>query len=231
MVPLASWLWMLALKRRHEHAAGASILLVILTPLNPLSQSFEQLHHRCVAVVVDPIQSVKGKVVIDAFRLINPQTVMMQQEPRQTTSNIGYLHKPSIQALIHGLNRHYYSIAINFRKTDAEQTMLLNLHKQNWTDGLLLKDFEEHSRDNEAAVTVSQAAQTLILRSLRDADRKCYRWRRHTTSQCRKSRHSAHRSSRRDMSASKIRNGILKTQLRTRWVIRSSKAWESCCTC
>ena len=26
-----------------------------------------------VAVVVDPIQSVKGKVVIDAFRSINPQ--------------------------------------------------------------------------------------------------------------------------------------------------------------
>ena len=31
-------------------------------------QSFEQLHQRAVAVVVDPIQSVKGKVVIDAFR-------------------------------------------------------------------------------------------------------------------------------------------------------------------
>ena len=31
-------------------------------------QSFEQLNSRAVAVVVDPIQSVKGKVVIDAFR-------------------------------------------------------------------------------------------------------------------------------------------------------------------
>ena len=31
-------------------------------------QSFEQLNARAVAVVVDPIQSVKGKVVIDAFR-------------------------------------------------------------------------------------------------------------------------------------------------------------------
>ncbi|CAG8816254.1 25763_t:CDS:2, partial [Dentiscutata erythropus] len=30
-------------------------------------QSFEQLNQRAVAVVVDPIQSVKGKVVIDAF--------------------------------------------------------------------------------------------------------------------------------------------------------------------
>jgi proteasome lid subunit RPN8/RPN11 len=36
-------------------------------------QSFEALNQRAVAVVIDPIQSVKGKVVIDAFRLINPQ--------------------------------------------------------------------------------------------------------------------------------------------------------------
>ena len=37
-----------------------------------IQQSFEQLNPKCVAVVVDPIQSVRGKVVIDAFRLINP---------------------------------------------------------------------------------------------------------------------------------------------------------------
>lgn len=49
--------------------------------LSPLSfiQSFEALNPRAVAVVVDPIQSVKGKVVIDAFRCINPQMVMMGQ--------------------------------------------------------------------------------------------------------------------------------------------------------
>eukprot|EP00983_Pelagomonas_calceolata_P134997 1162114-Pelagomonas_calceolata.AAC.6 len=78
------------------------------------NQSFEALNQRAVAVVIDPVQSVKGKVVIDAFRLISPQTMMLGQEPRQTTSNLGHLNKPSIQALIHGLNRHYYSIAINF---------------------------------------------------------------------------------------------------------------------
>lgn len=60
-------------------------------------KSFEALNSRAVAVVVDPIQSVKGKVVIDAFRLINPQALMLGQEPRQTTSNIGHLNKPSIQ--------------------------------------------------------------------------------------------------------------------------------------
>lgn len=99
-------------------------------------QSFERLHERCVAVVVDPIQSVKGKVVIDAFRLMNPTLVMMGLEPRQTTSNIGHLNKPSIQALIHGLNRHYYNIAISYRKNELEEKMLMNLHKKKWTKGL-----------------------------------------------------------------------------------------------
>lgn len=59
-------------------------------------QAFEALNKRAVAVVIDPIQSVRGKVVIDAFRLISSQLVMSQQEPRQTTSNIGLLNKPSI---------------------------------------------------------------------------------------------------------------------------------------
>ena len=61
------------------------------------------MNPRAVAVVIDPIQSVKGKVVIDAFRLINPQTMMLGQEPRQTTSNVGHLNKPSIQVNINNI--------------------------------------------------------------------------------------------------------------------------------
>jgi 26S proteasome regulatory subunit N11 len=115
-------------------------------------QSFEALSDRAVAVVVDPVQSVKGKVVIDAFRLINPNTMVLGQEPRQTTSVLGHLQKPSIQAIIHGLNRHYYSIPINFRKNKLEQQMLMNLHKKNWNDGLALADYEKQSCQNEETV-------------------------------------------------------------------------------
>jgi len=116
-------------------------------------QSFEALNARAVAVVVDPIQSVKGKVVIDAFRSINPQASMMGQEPRQTTSNVGHINKPSIQALIHGLNRHYYAIAIGYRKNELEQRMLLNLYESKWTKGLSLTDFNDHAKENETAAT------------------------------------------------------------------------------
>jgi len=115
-------------------------------------QSFEQLHKRAVAVVVDPIQSVKGKVVIDAFRTINPQLLVMGQEPRQTTSNIGHLQRPSMQAIIHGLNRHYYSLPITYRKNELEEKMLLNLHKNKWTEGLTLTKFDNHSKHNEKII-------------------------------------------------------------------------------
>jgi len=78
----------------------------------------------------------------------------MGVEPRQSTSNIGHLQQPSIQALIHGLNRHYYSIAIAYRKTELEQSMLLNLHKKDWTEGLKLQDWSEMKRDNEESIKV-----------------------------------------------------------------------------
>jgi len=116
-------------------------------------QSFESLNKRAVAVVIDPIQSVKGKVVIDAFRSINPQlTQVLKQEPRQTTSVVGHIQKPSIQALIHGLDRAYYSIGINYRKNELEQTMLLNLHKPKWTEGLSVAKFDEHTNQNKQII-------------------------------------------------------------------------------
>jgi len=116
--------------------------------------SFEQLNPRAVAVVVDPVQSVKGKVVIDAFRMFGGQNPMMMQiqptEPRQTTSTIGFLKKATIQARIHHLDKYYYSLVIDWRKNDLEEQMLMNLHKKDWTTGLLLKKFEDHQKSAEA---------------------------------------------------------------------------------
>ena len=114
-------------------------------------QSFEALSARAVAVVIDPIQSVKGKVVIDAFRLIGHQ-MQLSTEPRQTTSNLGHLQKPSIQALIHGLGKYYYSLPINYRKNELEQKMLLNLHKRSWMDGLRLTDYHDHCKLNVTVI-------------------------------------------------------------------------------
>ncbi|KRX72302.1 26S proteasome non-ATPase regulatory subunit 14 [Trichinella sp. T6] len=95
-------------------------------------QSFEALSERAVAVVIDPIQS----------------TILAGHEPRQTTSNLGHLKKPSIQALIHGLNRHYYSISINYRMNELEAKMLESLHKHTWITGLQMDTFSNTRRKN-----------------------------------------------------------------------------------
>ncbi|KAM3145453.1 hypothetical protein pb186bvf_002497 [Paramecium bursaria] len=112
-------------------------------------QSYEQLNKKAVAVVIDPIQSVKGKVVIDAFRLIPQQQMILSQEPRQTTSNTGHLQKPGLEALLRGLNRYYYSINIKFKCNELEQKMLQNLYKNSWTNGLKLKSPHVNSQINE----------------------------------------------------------------------------------
>ena len=106
------------------------------------------LNPKAVGVVVDPVQSVKGKVVIDAFRSIEPGRIMQGLEPRQTTSNIGHLNKPSLVALTRGLNKYYYSIAINYRKNEIEQRMLLNLNKVNWSHSLKQINYENQMKSN-----------------------------------------------------------------------------------
>ena len=70
-------------------------------------------------------------------------------EARQTTSNIGFLKKPTIQARIHGLDRHYYSLVIDWRKNDLEEQMLMNLHRKDWSNGLIIKKFEEQKQSTE----------------------------------------------------------------------------------
>ncbi|KAE8674745.1 26S proteasome non-ATPase regulatory subunit 14-like [Hibiscus syriacus] len=95
--------------------------------------------------------------------------MMLGQEPRQTTSNLGHLNNPSIRALIHGLNRHYYSIAINYRKNELEEKMLLNLHKKKWTDGLTLRRFDTYSKTNEQTV---QEMLNLAVKTRRQCTRK-----------------------------------------------------------
>ncbi|GAB1206620.1 hypothetical protein APSETT445_005310 [Aspergillus pseudonomiae] len=44
--------------------------------------------------------------------------------------------------------RHYYSIAINYRKTGLEENMLMNLHKHVWTEALQMKDFHDEGEHN-----------------------------------------------------------------------------------
>ena len=93
----------------------------------------------------------RGKVVIDAFRLIDMRTLMAGQQPRQTTSVDGHLNKLTFEAYIKGLNKYYYSINVNYKINKLEQQMLLSLHNDKWNSALKLKsqsEVVEHSQAN-----------------------------------------------------------------------------------
>ncbi|GAB2219068.1 hypothetical protein Drorol1_Dr00006695 [Drosera rotundifolia] len=79
--------------------------------------------------------------------------------------NVLNLNTDFLQALIHGLYRHYYSIAINYRKNELEEKMLLNLHKKKCADGLNLQRFDVHSKTNEQTVQISHLLSYLSMGS------------------------------------------------------------------
>eukprot|EP01062_Namystynia_karyoxenos_P071270 TRINITY_DN66718_c0_g1_i1.p1 TRINITY_DN66718_c0_g1~~TRINITY_DN66718_c0_g1_i1.p1 ORF type:complete len:349 (+),score=132.39 TRINITY_DN66718_c0_g1_i1:119-1048(+) len=118
------------------------------------AQNFERStpQNRGVSVVVDPVQSVKGKVVLDAFRTIDMRMAMMGHEPRQTTSNIGLVTRPSLKALAHGLNKAYYQLPCTYRKSEPEIRMLHNVYKRGWESGLKLREPKEHKRENRSTM-------------------------------------------------------------------------------
>lgn len=77
---------------------------------------FEKQDERCVAVVVDPIQSVKGNVVIDAFRLY-PSSGMISvapSSPLQSTGNRGHITKSTTQQKQRGCGREFYRLPIRW---------------------------------------------------------------------------------------------------------------------
>jgi 26S proteasome regulatory subunit N11 len=55
-------------------------------------------------------------------------------------------------AIAHGLGKYYYSIALNYRKNEFEQKMLMNLNKVNWGNALKNRDFLQHQTEVEASL-------------------------------------------------------------------------------
>lgn len=116
-----------------------------------LLQSFEVLNQQTVAVVVDPIQSIKGMLVIGVFCLINAQTMVLDQEPRQTTSNCGHLNTPLIQE-IPNLAIKYYKTLQEEDELPPEKLAIANLGRQ---------DAKKHLEDHVSNWMSSNMVQTL----------------------------------------------------------------------
>jgi hypothetical protein len=110
-------------------------------------------------------------------------------------------------------------LAIDYRKTEAEQGMLLNLHKRGWTEGLKLRNFEELKEGNEKAVKVGSPLNPE--RELRlTFCRKCCHSRRHIPNRSGKRPPSPPTSSRHGMLASWTQKDTSRRRWRRPWEIR-----------
>ena len=113
------------------------------------------------AVVVDPVLSARGKVVIGAFRNIPKQLQMTEAfmsqmgklkqkkgDPREKTSFIGHTIKPSPKTVHVGLNKNFYMMPIDFRMNPQEEHMLSSLHRPTWSTGFEINSFQNNDKNN-----------------------------------------------------------------------------------
>ena len=91
-------------------------------------QNFEYLNKRSVAVVIDPVQSVSGNVVIEAYRLNSPLSRV--QETRDVTSIYSMVNNPTLFKEDHGLNKYYYSLRVGFRKNILEEIGITSIYQK-----------------------------------------------------------------------------------------------------
>ncbi|VDN19343.1 unnamed protein product [Gongylonema pulchrum] len=122
-----------------------------------LQNDFEEnISERAFAAIVDPLQSVKGKVMIEAFRTVRLELEdslvpgVGDLEIRQTTSNLGQMKRINRNALPCGLNILLYKIRVEFKMHELEQKMLLSLNRHTWIDSLSLIRLSEHGKKNQA---------------------------------------------------------------------------------
>jgi len=104
-------------------------------------QNFEYLNKRSVAVVIDPVQSVNGKVVIEAYRLNSPLSRV--QETRDISSIYAMVNNPSLFREDHGLNKYYYSLRVGFRKNLLEEITVTSIYQKDCKE-LLSKKFTKN---------------------------------------------------------------------------------------
>lgn len=96
---------------------------------------FEKLDKRALAVVIDPIQSVKGNVVIDGFRAISNMLVS-EHELMDVNCNNGFLNEPTMTAILQGHGQSFYSVRSEFTSCSLEKRMLKKLRRSHWMRNL-----------------------------------------------------------------------------------------------
>ena len=119
-------------------------------------QNFEFLDERAVAVVIDPVQSVRGKVVIEAFKL-NRYIYFGNKEIKQVTSIYSMVNNPSLFREGHGLNKYYHSLRIGFKKNSIEEIALGTIFQKD-----CFSFIEKNQKKNLIRTNILEIIQKLI---------------------------------------------------------------------
>lgn len=124
---------------------------VFLSDMDQSSQiNWQRLGHRNVAIVIDPIKSVRGKVYIGAFRCNG-------SEARLTSSCI-YMECPKVRRLTLTGQERYYRMPVTFKLTEFERSLLIALDRPSWSAGFDIKPFKGKSaKDSKRIKEVTNA--------------------------------------------------------------------------
>lgn len=140
-------------------------------------ETLERQDDRAVGIVVDPILSVRGKVVIGAFRNVPNAFTQVDnrkhEDPREKTSFIGHTIKPSPKTIHSGLNVVFYEMPIVFNMNEHEQHMLSSLHRPTWSKGYEIPSFVKEDKNNlQTLKDLTQCAENYRLSILEEGSMK-----------------------------------------------------------
>lgn len=165
----------------HSHP-GFDVWLSSVDTANQKTMEAADPDHRAVAIVVDPVLSAKGKVVIGAFRNIprDLASLMMSdasslriEDPREKTSFIGHTCEFRPTTAVNGLNVTFYQMPIEFKMNPTELNMLSSLHRPQWSKGFQMNSFEKNDIKNlETIKSLSKGMKAYRNDILREANMK-----------------------------------------------------------
>jgi 26S proteasome regulatory subunit N11 len=114
--------------------------------------NLERQNESVVGIVVDPILSVRGKVVIAAFRVVRDWITRTasakKDDPREKTSFVGDTAQPRPATQANGLNVKFYQLPIVVNMSEPEKAMLGALYRPNWATGFAIPSFARNDADN-----------------------------------------------------------------------------------
>jgi 26S proteasome regulatory subunit N11 len=114
--------------------------------------NLERQNENVVGIVVDPILSVRGKVVIAAFRVVRDWITRITsgtvEDPREKTSFVGDAARPRPAMIANGLNLKFYQLPIAVNMSEPEKAMLGALYRPNWAAGFAIPSFTKNDTDN-----------------------------------------------------------------------------------